>query len=287
MGKVAITSSNALQSTLNRRASSSGVVTESCSIFFQCVMGRIMEDSRTKVNFPMHRQKAEGEGMSENQYGFKYDEYGNTREILVYSSGSTINSISFVNKGTAFTLSERKRMGLEASLPPAVRSLEHQVENSKIKVNSKEQPIEKFIYVRSLFDRNVTLAHALIKSDVENLMGIIYTPTVGLAVQQYSSMFRQANGLHFYPGNIDHAEDILRRYIHRDIRVAVVTDNQGILGIGDQGAGGIAICLGKLMLYTQGLESLPGTACRFLWTWEQIMRHCWQTMITWVGVIIV
>ncbi|MBU0945931.1 MAG: NAD-dependent malic enzyme [Proteobacteria bacterium] len=195
--------------------------------------------------------------MSENQYGFKYDEYGNTREILVYSSGATVGNISFVNKGTAFTLSERKRMGLEASLPPAVRSLEHQVENSRIKVNSKEKPIEKFIYIRSLFDRNVTLAHALIKSDVENLMGIIYTPTVGLAVQQYSSMFRQANGLHFYPGNIDQAEDILRRYLHRDIRVAVVTDNQGILGIGDQGAGGIAICLGKLMLYTQGAGIAP------------------------------
>lgn len=195
--------------------------------------------------------------MSENQYGFKYDEYGNTREILVYASGATVSSISFVNKGTAFTNSERKRLGLEAALPPTVRTLEHQVENSMIKVNSKADPIDKFIYIRSLFDRNVTLAHALIKSDIERLMGIIYTPTVGLAVQQYSSMFRQANGLHFYPENIDRAEDVLRRYLHRDIRVAVVTDNQGILGIGDQGAGGIAICLGKLMLYTQGAGIAP------------------------------
>ncbi len=195
--------------------------------------------------------------MSENQYGFKYDEYGNTREILVYSSGVAVHSISYVNKGTAFSLAERKRLGLEAALPPAVRSMEHQVENSLIKVNSKDKPLEKFIYLRSLFDRNVVLAHALIKSDIENLMGIIYTPTVALAVQQYSSMFRQANGLHFYPGNIDQAENILRRYLHRDIRVAVVTDNQGILGIGDQGAGGIAICLGKLMLYTQGAGVAP------------------------------
>jgi malate dehydrogenase (oxaloacetate-decarboxylating) len=195
--------------------------------------------------------------MSENQYGFKYDEYGNTREILVYASGATVSSISFVNKGTAFTNAERKRLGLEAALPPTVRTLEHQVENSLIKVNSKADPIDKFIYIRSLFDRNVTLAHALIKSDIERLMGIIYTPTVGLAVQQYSSMFRQANGLHFYPENIDRAEDVLRRYLHRDIRVAVVTDNQGILGIGDQGAGGIAICLGKLMLYTQGAGIAP------------------------------
>jgi len=114
-----------------------------------------------------------------------------------------------------------------------------------------------FIYIRSLFDRNVTLAHALIQSDVSRYMSIIYTPTVGLACQNYSSMFRSANGLHFYPGNIDRAEDVLRRFLHRDIRVAVVTDNQGILGIGDQGAGGLAICVGKLMLYTQGAGIAP------------------------------
>jgi malate dehydrogenase (oxaloacetate-decarboxylating) len=215
------------------------------------------EGLQAKSQFPNIGREPGSMEMSENQYGFKFDEYGNTREILVYASGATVNSISFVNKGTAFSLAERKRLGLEASLPPAVRGIEHQVENSMIKVNSKESPIEKFIYLRSLFDRNVALAHAVIKSDIENLMGVIYTPTVGLAVQQYSSMFRQANGLHFYPGNIDQAEDILRRYIHRDIRVAVVTDNQGILGIGDQGAGGIAICLGKLMLYTQGAGVAP------------------------------
>jgi malate dehydrogenase (oxaloacetate-decarboxylating) len=212
---------------------------------------------QAKSQFPNIGRELGSVEMSENQYGFKFDEYGNTREILVYASGATVSSTSFVNKGTAFSRAERKRLGLEAALPPAVRTIEHQVENSQIKVDSKERPIEKFIYLRSLFDRNVVLAHALIKSDIENLMGIIYTPTVGLAVQQYSSMFRQANGLHFYPGNIDQAEDILRRYLHRDIRVAVVTDNQGILGIGDQGAGGIAICLGKLMLYTQGAGVAP------------------------------
>ncbi len=195
--------------------------------------------------------------MSETAYRFKYDEYGNTRELCVFSSGTDLHSNSYINKGTAFSLEERRRLGLEALLPPAVRSLEKQVENSRTKVENKETDIERFIYIRSLFDRNVTLAHALIKSDIARYMSIIYTPTVGLACQHYSSMFRSATGLHFYPGNIDLAEDILRRFLHRDIRVAVVTDNQGILGIGDQGAGGIAICLGKLMLYTQGAGIAP------------------------------
>jgi malate dehydrogenase (oxaloacetate-decarboxylating) len=195
--------------------------------------------------------------MSTNLYRFKYDEYGNTREIIVYASGAAARSCSYINKGTAFSLEERKSLGLEATLPPGLRNLEEQVENSRLKMNEKVDDIEKFIFIRSMFDRNATLAHALIKSDIKNYIKIIYTPTIGLAVQKYSSMFRQANGLHFYPGNIDGAEDILRRFVHRDIRVAVVTDNQGVLGIGDQGAGGIAVCLGKLMLYTQGAGIAP------------------------------
>jgi malate dehydrogenase (oxaloacetate-decarboxylating) len=195
--------------------------------------------------------------MAASLYRFKYDEYGNTREIVVYASGASARSCSYINKGTAFSLEERKSLGLEGTLPPGLRSLEEQVENSRAKVNEKVDDIEKFIFIRSMFDRNATLAHALIKSDIQNYIKIIYTPTIGLAVQKYSSMFRQANGLHFYPGNIDGAEDILRRFAHRDVRVAVVTDNQGVLGIGDQGAGGIAVCLGKLMLYTQGAGIAP------------------------------
>jgi malate dehydrogenase (oxaloacetate-decarboxylating) len=195
--------------------------------------------------------------MAANLYRFKYDEYGNTREIISYASGASACSCSYLNKGTAFNNKEREQLDLQAALPPGSRDLEAQIESSKIKVNDKVDDIEKYIFIRSLFDRNVTLAHALIKSDIEHYMKLIYTPTIGMAVQKYSSMFRQANGLHFYPGNIDRAEEILRRFSHRDIRVAVVTDNQGVLGIGDQGVGGIAVCLGKLMLYTQGAGIAP------------------------------
>jgi malate dehydrogenase (oxaloacetate-decarboxylating) len=195
--------------------------------------------------------------MSDNRYRFKYDEYGNTREILVYGSGASIHSRSLINKGTAFSLKERRSLGLEATLPPSVTDIGYQIQTTRRKVDKREDPVEKFIFIRALLDRNVTLAHALIASDLERFSEIIYTPTVELAVKNYSSMFRKANGLHFYPGNIDYAEDILRRYLNRDIRIAVVTDNQGVLGLGDQGVGGIAICLGKLMLYTQGAGIAP------------------------------
>ncbi len=195
--------------------------------------------------------------MPGKNYKFTYDEFGNTREIKVFARGVAVHSNNYINKGTAFSETERLELGIDGSLPPTIRPLAQQVKNSLKKVLKKEDDIERYIYMRSLFDRNVTLAHAVIATDISRFMEIIYTPTVGLACQQYSSLFRTANGIHLYPENIDRAEDILRRYGHRDIRVAVVTDNQGILGIGDQGAGGIAICLGKLMLYTQGAGIAP------------------------------
>lgn len=195
--------------------------------------------------------------MPQDSYEFVFDEYGNTTAVKVFDRGVAIQNNNYTNKGTSFSEEERNELHLSGLVPPAIRSLESQVANGSKVFDAKQDDIEKFIYIRSMFDRNVTLAHALIASDIREFMPIIYTPTVGMACQHYSSMFRKANGLHFYPDNIDNAEDILSRYGHRDIRVAVVTDNQGILGIGDQGAGGIAICLGKLMLYTQGAGIAP------------------------------
>jgi malate dehydrogenase (oxaloacetate-decarboxylating) len=195
--------------------------------------------------------------MTKGSYNFIYDEFGNTSSIEVRTRGIGIQANNYLDKSSAFSEEERVTFNLQGILPPAVRTMEQQLKNNTESLNDINSDLEKFIYIRSLFDRNATLAHALIATDIEKIMGIIYTPTVGIACQKYSSMFRKANGLHFFPGNIDMAEEILQRYGHRDIRVAVVTDNQGILGIGDQGAGGIAICLGKLMLYTQGAGIAP------------------------------
>ncbi|HUT52177.1 MAG TPA: NAD-dependent malic enzyme [bacterium] len=195
--------------------------------------------------------------MPENFFKFIYDEYGNTRKISVTGRGCGVLSHKYTNKGTSFTSKERASLKLEGLLPPAIRSLKSQVENCRNVFKQKDTDIEKYVYLRSLYERNVTLAHAVFASDIALFMPIIYTPTVGYACQHYSEMYRSPDGLFFYPGNIEQAEDILAMHGHRDIRIAVVTDNQGILGIGDQGAGGIAICLGKLMLYTQGAGIAP------------------------------
>ena len=195
--------------------------------------------------------------MEEKKFTFEMGDYGETIGVKINMRCDDILRYNYISKGTAFTEEERKNLGLTGFLPPRIKALKHQVKSSLKIIENKESDIEKFIYIRSLFDRNATLAHAVIASDIPKFLSIIYTPTVGLACQQYSSMFRRANGIHFYPGNIDQAENILKECVDKDIRVAVVTDNQGILGIGDQGAGGIAICLGKLMLYTQGAGIAP------------------------------
>jgi malate dehydrogenase (oxaloacetate-decarboxylating) len=195
--------------------------------------------------------------MKKNVCNFEFDEFGGTSALIARTTGPTLQHDHYLNKGTAFTEEERLELGLSGALPPSCRNLDSQVKNSAAKVVEKKDDIERYIYIRALFDSNVTLAHALIASNIPHYMRIIYTPTVGLVCQRYSNIYRSANGIHFYPGNVHQAEEILKRYTYRDIRVAVVTDNQGILGIGDQGTGGIAICLGKLMLYTQGAGIAP------------------------------
>jgi malate dehydrogenase (oxaloacetate-decarboxylating) len=195
--------------------------------------------------------------MEINHYEFAYGDFGETTDVTINLRGYDILRYNNISKGTAFDIAERIRLKMSGFLPPRVKTLEEQVKTSLDIVAKKENNIEKFIYIRSLFDRNVVLAHAVIASDITQFLPIIYTPTVGLACQQYSTMFRRANGIHLFPDNIDYAQQILGNYTDQDIRVAVVTDNQGILGIGDQGAGGIPICLGKLMLYTQGAGIAP------------------------------
>ena len=195
--------------------------------------------------------------MEINHYEFEYGEYGQTLGVRINLKGFDILRFNNISKGTAFTMKERHKLKLSGFLPPRVKTLEEQVQHCLNIIDQKENDIEKFLYIRSLYDRNVVLAHAVIASDITKFLPIIYTPTVGLACQLFSSVFRRANGIHFYPGNIDYAEQILSSYTDQTIGIAVVTDNQGILGLGDMGAGGIPICLGKLMLYTQGAGIAP------------------------------
>ncbi|MFP4250428.1 MAG: NAD-dependent malic enzyme [Armatimonadota bacterium] len=154
-----------------------------------------------------------------------------------------------LNKGSAFPPEERAALGLEGLLPPGVSTLDEQIARVVSNLRAKPLPIEQYIYLRSLQDRNETLFHATLIEHLEELAPIVYTPTVGEAVERFSHIFRGARGLFITPENIDNIDTILAHAVEGEIGIIVCTDNEGILGIGDQGVGGIGIPIGKLALY--------------------------------------
>ena len=154
------------------------------------------------------------------------------------------------NKGTAFTEAERSKLGLRGLLPSVVETLERQVARSYHAYQQQPNDLARHINLRALQDTNETLFYRLILDHVEEMLPIIYTPTVGLACQQFSEIYRRPRGLFIPYPDVDRIGEILRNRPRRDVDVIVVTDGQRILGLGDQGIGGMGIPIGKLSLYT-------------------------------------
>lgn len=165
-----------------------------------------------------------------------------------------------LNKGSAFTLEERETLGLTGLLPPHVSNLEEQMDRVVENFRAEPTALEKYIYLRALQDRNETLFHAVLMRHLDEMAPIVYTPTVAEAVQRFSHIFRSSRGLYITPENVDGIDDMLRAAGGEDVGIIVCTDNEGILGIGDQGVGGIGIPIGKLALYVAAGGFEP-TAC--------------------------
>lgn len=165
-----------------------------------------------------------------------------------------------LNKGTAFTAAERKALGLQGLLPPRVSSQEQQVWHIINNVRRKPNNLERYLYLIGLQDRNEQLFYKTLIEHLEELSPIIYTPTVGLACQEYSKVFRRPRGMFITRHDRGHIKSILTNWPHRNVRVIVVTDGERILGLGDLGSNGMGIPVGKLSLYT-ACAGIPPDAC--------------------------
>ncbi|MBL4711466.1 MAG: NAD-dependent malic enzyme [Gammaproteobacteria bacterium] len=184
-------------------------------------------------------------------FDYKVDDNG--KEYLeVYLRGMSLLRLSATNKGTAFTEKERIDLGLEGLLPPHIVDLEHQIERLYRSYQCQSSDIEKYQFLRAVQERSEVTYFALLENHLEEMMPIIYTPTVGKAVQNYSALYRTPRGLTLSPLILDRIDQAVDNYPWNDVRMIVVTDSSAILGIGDQGHGGLAICIGKLALYTSG-----------------------------------
>src|ERR1700758_303642 len=155
-----------------------------------------------------------------------------------------------LNKGTAFTLLERQALGLHGLLPPAVETIEEQSFRAYKAYLRKHDDLERHIYLRQLQDTNEVLFYRLLLDHIEEMTPLVYTPVVALACEQFSHIYRRPRGLFVSYPRRDAIPALLRSRPHKEVDVIVVTDGERILGIGDQGAGGLGIPIGKLSLYT-------------------------------------
>lgn len=163
--------------------------------------------------------------------------------------GSTLLTTAKLNKGTAFTETERQQFRLLGKLPYSIESLQQQEMRAYQQFLKKENNLEKHLYLRSLHNSNEVLFYKLVSQHLTEMLPILYTPTVGKAVEQFSQEFQQPRGLYLSYPDKERISEILENRLNPEVDIIVMTDGEGVLGIGDQGIGGMDICIAKLMVY--------------------------------------
>ncbi|ODS22745.1 NAD-dependent malic enzyme [Candidatus Endobugula sertula] len=174
----------------------------------------------------------------------------NKRPLYIHYAGSTLLESPLLNKGSAFTETERESFNLKGLLPYIEETIEEQTNRAYEQLSAFNTDIDKHIYLRNIQDTNETLYFRLVTDHLEEIMPLIYTPTVGKACQQFSHIYRRHRGLFIAYNDRHHINDVLHNASKRNVKVIVVTDGERILGLGDLGVGGMGIPIGKLALYS-------------------------------------
>lgn len=177
-------------------------------------------------------------------------EYESKRPLYIPYAGPILLEFPLLNKGSAFTTEERHDFNLRGLLPETVESIEEQAARAYRQYQDFKNNNDKHVYLRNIQDTNETLFYRLLDNHLEEMMPIIYTPTVGAACEHFSEIYRRARGLFISYPNRENIEDMLQNATKQNVKVIVVTDGERILGLGDQGIGGMGIPIGKLSLYT-------------------------------------
>ena len=188
--------------------------------------------------------------MPEGSYELVRSSDGWTARIS--ARGAAVLAIPAINRGTAFTAAQRHELGMTGLLPSGVSTLDGQLRRTYSQYSHQGDDLAKWVYLTNLHNRNEVLFYKLLSEHIEEMLPIVYTPTVGSAIQQFSNEFRRSRGVYL---SVDHPEDVEQALRNsglgaNDVDLLVATDSEGILGIGDQGVGGIEISVGKLAVYT-------------------------------------
>ena len=175
-----------------------------------------------------------------------------SRKEVLYTpyNGAVLLENPLLNKGLAFIKEERDNFNLHGLLPHTVVTIEEQTERAWVQFCHFKSDISRHVYLRNIQDTNETLFYNLLRKHMKETLPIIYTPTVGEACEHFSTIYRRARGLFISWPNRHRIDEMLQSFSRNDIRVIVVTDGERILGLGDQGIGGMGIPIGKLSLYT-------------------------------------